>query len=82
MSAIGPLVLGAVMVVVLHSLIFALFMLLSPVLVVGGWWEQRRTSNRAARGQGHEHARELERFRHELRAGARRGASPPSGWVA
>ena len=67
-SAIGPLVLGAVMVVVLHSLIFALFMLLSPVLVVGGWWEQRRTSNRAARGQGHEHARELERFRHELRA--------------
>ena len=67
-SAIGPLALGAVMVVVLHNLIFALFMLLSPVLVIGGWWEQRRNSSRTARGQGREHARELERFRHELSA--------------
>ena len=67
-SAIGPLALGAVMVVVLHNVIFALFMLLSPVLVIGGWWEQRRNANRTASGQGREHARELERFRTELRA--------------
>ncbi|MCL2768820.1 MAG: FHA domain-containing protein, partial [Solirubrobacterales bacterium] len=67
-SAIGPLVLGGVMVIILHNIIFALFMLLSPVLVVGGWWEQRRHAGRTARGQGREHARELERFRAELRA--------------
>ena len=67
-SALGPLVLGGVMVVLLHNVIFALFMLLSPILVIGGWWEQRRQASRSARGQGREHARELEQFRVELRA--------------
>ena len=65
-SAIGPLVLGVVMVIVLHNMIFALFMLLSPVLVIGGWWEQRRHARRTARGHSREQTRELERFREEL----------------
>ncbi len=67
-SAIGPLVLGVVMVIVLHNVIFALFILLSPVLVIGGWWEQRRHARRTARGHSREHARELERFRAALEA--------------
>jgi DNA segregation ATPase FtsK/SpoIIIE, S-DNA-T family len=66
-SAIGPLLLGVVMVIVLKNILFALFMLLSPFLVVGGWLEQRRTANKTARGEGREHTRELERFRTELR---------------
>ena len=33
-SALGPLAIGAVMVIALHNLLFALFMLMSPVLVI------------------------------------------------
>ena len=41
-SALVPLVLGAVMVKVLHSAVYALFMLMSPVMVVGQWLSDRR----------------------------------------
>ena len=65
-SAVGPLVLGAVMVVVLHNIIYALFMLLSPVLVVGSWLEQRRHSRRSSRGSQREYAQKLSDFRAEI----------------
>ena len=65
-SAVGPIVLGAVMVVVLHSIVYALFMLLSPVLVVGSWLEQRRHSRRSSRGSEREHAQKLAEFRTEI----------------
>jgi S-DNA-T family DNA segregation ATPase FtsK/SpoIIIE len=65
-SAVGPLLLGAVMVVVLHNIIYALFMLLSPVLVVGSWLEQRRHAKRSSRGEQREHAQKLETFKREL----------------
>jgi DNA segregation ATPase FtsK/SpoIIIE, S-DNA-T family len=65
-SAVGPIVLGAVMVVVLHSIVYALFMLLSPVLVVGSWLEQRRHSRRSSRGSEREHAQKLAEFRAEI----------------
>ncbi len=65
-SAVGPLVLGAVMVVVLHNIIYALFMLLSPVLVVGSWLEQRRQSRRSSRGSQREYAQRLADFRSEI----------------
>jgi S-DNA-T family DNA segregation ATPase FtsK/SpoIIIE len=65
-SAVGPLILGAVMVVVLHSIIYALFMLLSPVLVIGSWLEQRRHAKRSSRGDQREHAEKLETFRRQL----------------
>ncbi len=65
-SAVGPLVLGAVMVVVLHSIIYALFMLLSPILVIGSWIEQRRQAGRSSRGASRTYARELAEFRTEL----------------
>jgi len=65
-SAVGPLVLGAVMVIVLHNIIYALFMLLSPVLVVGSWLEQRRQARRSSRGGQREYAQRLADFRAEI----------------
>jgi DNA segregation ATPase FtsK/SpoIIIE, S-DNA-T family len=65
-SAVGPLVLGAVMVIVLHNIIYALFMLLSPVLVVGSWLEQRRHARRSSRGGQREYAQGLADFRAEI----------------
>ncbi|HEY2553373.1 MAG TPA: FtsK/SpoIIIE domain-containing protein, partial [Streptosporangiaceae bacterium] len=41
-SAVIPLLLGAVMIKVLHSAVYALFMLMSPVMVVGQWMSDRR----------------------------------------
>jgi DNA segregation ATPase FtsK/SpoIIIE, S-DNA-T family len=61
-SAIGPLILGGVMVVLLHSAVYALFMLLSPVLVAATWIEGRRHARRTASGHSREHMRELARF--------------------
>jgi S-DNA-T family DNA segregation ATPase FtsK/SpoIIIE len=61
-SALGPLLLGGVMVVLLHSIIYALFMLLSPVLVIGSWIEQRRQVSRSARGGRREYERALAQF--------------------
>ena len=61
-SAIGPLVLGGVMVILLHNILFALFCLLSPVLVIGNWWESRRQTGKATRGARREHAEQLARF--------------------
>jgi S-DNA-T family DNA segregation ATPase FtsK/SpoIIIE len=65
-SAVGPLILGAVMVIVLHSIIYALFMLLSPVLVIGSWLEQLRHAKRSSRGDQREYAQKLETFTREL----------------
>jgi S-DNA-T family DNA segregation ATPase FtsK/SpoIIIE len=65
-SAFGPLVLGAVMVIVLKNILFALFMLLSPVLVIGSWLEQRRTAKQTSRGGQREFEQQLETFRRQV----------------
>lgn len=62
-SAVGPLVLGLVLVIALHNILFALFMLLSPILVVGSWLENRRFAKRTAQGHTREQAQQLVRFR-------------------
>ena len=56
------------MVVLLHNIIYALFMLLSPVLVVGSYLEQRRNAKRSSRGNQREYAEKLETFRREVSA--------------
>ncbi|HET8980121.1 MAG TPA: FtsK/SpoIIIE domain-containing protein [Solirubrobacteraceae bacterium] len=81
-AAVGPLVLGAVMVVALHSIIYALFMLLSPVLVIGSWLEQRRQASRSSRGGRREYEQKLAAFqadlaRHQADALARRRDAYP-----
>ncbi|HWF73831.1 MAG TPA: FtsK/SpoIIIE domain-containing protein [Solirubrobacteraceae bacterium] len=65
-AAFAPLLLGAVMVVALHNILFALFMLLSPVMVIGGWWESRRQAGTATRGARRAHGEQLERFTTEV----------------
>ena len=62
-SAIGPLLMGGVMVVLLHSILYALFMLLSPILVVGSYIEQRRNNKRSSRGDQREFQQAMDTFR-------------------
>ena len=61
-SAFAPLILGVVMVVLTKQILFALFCLLSPVMVIGGWFESRRQTKRATRGARRDHAEQLARF--------------------
>ncbi len=61
-SAVGPLLMGGVMVVVLHNIIYALFMLLSPILVLGNYLEQRRQNQRSSRGEERSFRESLDRF--------------------
>ncbi len=65
-AAVGPIVVGVVMVLVLKNILFALFMILSPVLTVGQYLEQRRSATRTARGRGRERRIEMERFEQQL----------------
>jgi S-DNA-T family DNA segregation ATPase FtsK/SpoIIIE len=61
-SAVGPLLMGGVMVVLLHNIIYALFMLLSPILVLGNYLEQRRQNKRSSRGDQRSFREALQRF--------------------
>lgn len=61
-SAVAPLVLGLVMVIALHNALYALFTLLSPVMVVGSWWENRRRTAQEGRWQNRQFADGLTRF--------------------
>ncbi|HWF25917.1 MAG TPA: FtsK/SpoIIIE domain-containing protein [Solirubrobacteraceae bacterium] len=65
-SAFAPLLLGGVMVILLHNILFALFMLLSPVMVIGSWIESRRQTGSATRGARRAHAEQLARFTTEV----------------
>jgi S-DNA-T family DNA segregation ATPase FtsK/SpoIIIE len=65
-SAVGPLLMGGVMVVLLHNIIYALFMLLSPILVLGSYLEQRRQNKRSSRGEERSFREALDRFRVEV----------------
>ncbi|MDR0344119.1 MAG: cell division protein FtsK [Nocardiopsaceae bacterium] len=42
LAALLPLIFGLVMIKVMHSAVYALFMLMSPVMVVGTWLSERR----------------------------------------
>ncbi|HEX4109421.1 MAG TPA: FtsK/SpoIIIE domain-containing protein, partial [Solirubrobacteraceae bacterium] len=65
-SAFAPVLLGVVMVIALHNLIFALFVLLSPVMVIGTWYESRRQSGSILRGARREHDKALASFAEEV----------------
>ncbi|HEX3688737.1 MAG TPA: FtsK/SpoIIIE domain-containing protein [Solirubrobacteraceae bacterium] len=65
-SAFGPLILGIVMVLVLKNILFALFCLLSPVMVIGSWLEQRRHATRTSRGDQREYDDKMKAFRRDV----------------
>jgi DNA segregation ATPase FtsK/SpoIIIE, S-DNA-T family len=65
-SAFGPLVLGIVMVLLLHNILFALFCLLSPVMVIGSFLEQRRAANRTSRGDRRDYDQKMKAFKRDV----------------
>ena len=65
-SAFGPLILGVVMVLVLKNILFALFCLLSPVMVIGSWLEQRRQATRSSRGDRREYDEKMRAFKRDV----------------
>lgn len=67
-SAFGPLILGIVMVLVLKNILFALFCLLSPVMVIGSWLEQRRQATRTSRGDRRDYEEKMKAFRRDVAA--------------
>ncbi len=67
-SAFGPLILGVVMVILLKNILFALFCLLSPVMVIGSWLEQRRQASRTSRGDRREYDQKLKSFKRDVAA--------------
>ena len=67
-SAFGPLILGVVMVILLNNILFALFCLLSPVMVIGSWLEQRRQASRTSRGDRREYDQKMKAFKRDVAA--------------
>lgn len=70
-SLLVPVLMGAVMAEVFHSLIWGLFALLGPLMFLGTWWEQRRRTRKGRRRDTARWARELTTFTEQL---ARRAA--------
>ena len=65
-SMLAPLAIAAVMVKVGGSAIFALFALLSPIMLVGNWVEGRRRGQRMSRQETARFAADLQAFRAQL----------------
>ncbi len=81
-ALVAPILMGVVMVVALGNALYALFVLLSPVMLVGNWWESKRRSGKALRRDTRQYETELAAFDDDLRraraaAGERRRAVLP-----
>ncbi len=60
MSILGPLVFGAAMVAITRRLYFALFILLSPIMIIGGAIDSRRREKKTRRRDAARFASEVE----------------------
>ena len=69
-SVLAPLVMAAAMVVILRDLRFAMFALLSPVMAVGMWFEQKRRHARGLKDEDKRFAQALEEFEQQIRTAA------------
>ncbi|MEO7018397.1 MAG: FtsK/SpoIIIE domain-containing protein, partial [Leifsonia sp.] len=81
-TVVGPLAIAAGMVVLLHNVAYAAVALLSPVLAVGTWFEQRRRRRKESAGEQSRFTQTLDTFRDDLRRAAdverrRRGDESP-----
>jgi len=65
-SMLAPLAMAAVMVQIFGNFMFALFALLSPVMLVGNWVEGRRHGRQTSRKEAARFAVDLEAFRSQL----------------
>jgi S-DNA-T family DNA segregation ATPase FtsK/SpoIIIE len=81
-ALIAPLVFGAVMVIALKNVLFGLFAVLSPVMLIGNWYESRFRNKRSLRRETREYTAALRRLdgvlaeRHKAEIARRRGALP------
>jgi S-DNA-T family DNA segregation ATPase FtsK/SpoIIIE len=81
-AVLVPVVLGAVLVVLLGNLTYAVLTLLGPVMVVANWAEERRRRRADTRTDGRREASEVAAFRsavagaHAAERRRRRAASP------
>lgn len=65
-SMLAPLAMAGVLVAIGGSLMFGLFALLSPVMLVGNWVEGRRHGRRTSRQETTRFAADVETFRSQL----------------
>ena len=63
----APLVVGLVMVLALHNIIWGLFALLGPVMMLAGWFDQRRVNSRLRRSALRRFEADLDAFATALR---------------
>ncbi len=82
LSALLPLFMGVAMVFLLHSLAYAAFMLLSPVMIVGQWVSDRRAGRTSHAKALRTYRERMAKFQHAVDAeraadeAARRDAAP------
>ncbi len=69
-TVLAPLVMAAAMVLILRDLRFAMFAMLSPVMAVGMWFEQKRRHARGLKEEDERFAGALQGFERQIRAAA------------
>ena len=69
-TVVAPLVMAVVMVVVLKDMRFAMFAMLSPVMAVGMWFEQKRRYTKGLKEEDERFAGALEEFEQQIRTAA------------
>lgn len=69
-TVLAPLVMAAAMVVILRDLRFAMFAMLSPVMAVGMWFEQKRRYARSLKEEDERFTGALAEFEQQVRAAA------------
>ncbi len=65
-AVLAPLGLAAVLVLITGSFLYAMFALLSPVMLIGNWAESRRQGKRTSKQETVRFAADLRAFREEL----------------
>ncbi|GAA2487937.1 FtsK/SpoIIIE domain-containing protein [Terrabacter carboxydivorans] len=66
LASLAPVVVSAGLALAMSSPALLLFALLSPVMLLGQWWSDRRAGRKSYRRLVREHAAELERLRADL----------------
>ncbi|WP_309082466.1 FHA domain-containing protein, partial [Zhihengliuella sp.] len=69
-SVLAPLVMAVAMVLILRDLRFAMFAMLSPVMAVGMWFEQKRRHARGLKDEDVRFTEAIEEFEQQIRAAA------------
>ncbi len=69
-SVLAPLVMAVAMVIILRDLRFAMFAMLSPVMAVGMWFEQKRRHTRGLKDEEIRFAGAIEEFEQQIREAA------------